>query len=97
MRNKAIMGKRDANQKEIVSVFNRFGLEVIDLANVGAGVPDLLVSSPVSRRNYLVEVKTKKGKLRKSQVEFEDRWHSTIYICRGVNDAAILANQWRSR
>jgi hypothetical protein len=50
--------KRDANHAEVVDALRASGCGVVDLAAVGAGVPDLLVCAPTwPHTTSLVEVK----------------------------------------
>lgn len=78
--------KIDQNQKEIVCALRKVGLSVIFLHAIGAGVPDLLVSSPTQM--WLVEIKTEKGKLTPAQVKFHLEWRGVpIIIARNPIEA----------
>ena len=50
-----VPANRDRNHREIVVAFEEAGAQVVDLAGVGGGVPDLLVG--YGGHNYLVEIK----------------------------------------
>lgn len=83
--------KIDSTHKEIVEALRKGGCGVQSLAPVGKGCPDLLVSR--RGRWYVVEVKTKKGKLRETQ----ERWHAqhghSVYILRDAEDAVSFLQQ----
>ena len=66
----------DANQGEIVEALRRCGCQVLSLAAVGKGCPDLLVSNHGDL--YLLEVKTDRGKLTSEQVIFHAAWPVTV-------------------
>ena len=71
--------KVDANQSAIVSALRRVGCEVLSLAAVGNGCPDLLVFVPVTDRLVMLECKDgMKAPSRRSltphQREFHKRW-----------------------
>ena len=77
-------GRTDANQSEIVGFLQSIpGITVVSLADVGNGVPDLLVG--YRRRNYLFELKDpdkppSKRKLTKDQKDFHDLWQGQISV-----------------
>ncbi len=62
----------DKNQTQLVQIFRQFGASVLHLHQVGEGCPDLLIG--YRGKNFLVEIKTAKGKLRDSQTEFIRKW-----------------------
>jgi hypothetical protein len=64
--------RKDAGHDRIVAALLASGAIVVDLSNVGAGVPDLMVGR--GGRTWLLEVKEEKGALRASQVAFLARW-----------------------
>lgn len=82
--------RTDKNQKEIVQALKRFGISVTSLANVGDGVPDLLVG--YGGKNYLLEVKDgakpkSATKLTAAQVKFHNEWRGKVVIVYSVQDA----------
>lgn len=81
--------KGDANHAAIVRALRQAGCSVADLRDAGQaspGCPDLLVG--VRGEDYLLEVKTEKGRLRKSQRLFADLWLGrTPVVVRGPVDA----------
>ena len=77
----------DSNHKPIVDAFRQFGWEVLSLAPLGSGVPDLLVSRPGEMR--LVEVKTPKGKLKPMQETFMASW--PVSVVRSIDDVQALS------
>ena len=80
------MPKRvDCNQAEIVLALRQAGARVHPLHAVGAGVPDLLVG--VRGVNYLIEVKTLRGRLTRVQIEWHIAWRGQVAVCRTVEDA----------
>ncbi len=82
--------KVDLNHTEIVNAFKRFGFSVADLSRVGGGVPDLMVSR--GGHTFLVEVKSKKGKLRPNQINWHRRWKGEIKVIRSVEDVQALGS-----
>lgn len=65
--------RTDANVSEIVSLYRQVGAFVAFIeGSYNAGIPDLLVG--FRGKTYLVEVKTKKGRLNKAQIAFREQW-----------------------
>ena len=74
---KAARGPADANQKVLVQRAKELGFTVVDLAPVGGGIPDLLVSTPLEM--WLVEVKRHEvrgltGEFTEKQINFYSDW-----------------------
>lgn len=65
-------GKRDSTHREIVDTLESVGCSVFDAADVGLGFPDLVVG--FRGVTFLLECKSKRGKLRPSQVSFQRSW-----------------------
>lgn len=61
-------GKKDSNHKEIVLAYLALGAVCFDMSAMGNGFPDLLVW--YKNNFYLVEIKSKDGKLTKDQIKF---------------------------
>ena len=81
---------RDANHPAIVDALTRCGCTVVDLAAVGAGVPDILVG--VGGHNFLLEIKDgtrapSARKLRETQVEFIATWRGHTAVVTDVPQA----------
>ena len=75
----------DANQNGIVAALRQIpGVTVIDLREVGKGVPDLIVGR--DSKNYLIELKTPKGKLRLIQALHTQTWKGQTAVCRSMDD-----------
>lgn len=74
--------RTDNNQVEIVRNLNSIGASVLDLSQVGAGCPDLLVG--FRSRNFLVEVKNPAtyGKPSPTQTDFARAWRGDIILVR---------------
>jgi hypothetical protein len=86
-------GKPDANSAAIQAALEATGASVVSLAAIGGGVPDLLVSriQPGGAAVYwLVEVKQAKGKLRESQIAFQQRWPAAVFVIRTPEEAIQL-------
>lgn len=82
-------GKIDGNHTAIVAALRQVGASVVSLANLGKGVPDLLVGK--SGRTWLVEVKQPGGKLTEDQQAFASSWRgSPVWVVRSVEDALVL-------
>lgn len=86
--------KKDANQGPIVSGLIQAGYSVFDASAVGDGFPDLVVAGVDRkdgiRKNWIMEVKTIKGKLNPLQVEWHDTWRGPIHIIRSLDDALMV-------
>jgi len=76
--------KTDANQKEIIEALRQVGVTVFDTSAVGRGFPDLVIGW--QGVNYLVEVKTEKGKPTDFQVNFFTHWRGQVVLVRNVKD-----------
>lgn len=74
----------DKNHSEIVGTLKSIGCSVLSLADKGHGVPDLLVG--FRGRNYLVEVKSEKGKLTPDQEIFFQTWKGQTMVFRNAEE-----------
>ena len=82
-------GKRvDANQAEIVKALREHGASVELLHETGRGVPDLMAG--FRGRNYLMEVKTDKGKLNARQKKWHKEWKGGVWVVRRIYDALAI-------
>jgi len=81
-----LAAKVDSNQNAIVAGLKRAGCEVLSLARVGQGCPDLLVSR--ARDLWLMEVKTDGGVLNDAQIAFAKRW--PVHVVRSVEAALAV-------
>ena len=80
------MSKRvDSNQKEIVADLRKVGATVLLLHEVGSGCPDILVG--FRGGNYLIEIKTREGRLNKAQIAWQFRWCGQVAIARTSEEA----------
>lgn len=85
--------KVDRNQSEIVEALRKCGADVISIAAVGNGKPDIIVG--FRGQNYLMEIKVpgkrKKAiassQLNQDQVEFHTVWPGNVCVVRTVKDA----------
>lgn len=93
-------GRRDSNHSEIVDELRRHGCCVVDLANLGQGVPDLLVAvqghNMAASAVHLVEIKsldTAYGRdgANVQQIEFARKWPAPIYLLHSIKDACNIA------
>ena len=83
----------NSNQSAIVAALRAAGATVRSLAELGHGIPDLLVGW--RGVNYLVEVKNLDGKgdsLTDDEKEFHGAWRGQVCIVRTVNEALHLLN-----
>lgn len=72
------MKRSDNNQAEIISTLRKVGASVQTLHEVGRGVPDILVG--YRHANYLLEVKSSKGKLNARQCEWHQSWNGHVFV-----------------
>lgn len=75
--------RRDANEAAIVAALEAAGCHVERLS--GFGVPDLLISR--RGRWHVAEVKTPRGRLKKSQQRFAELARAPVAILRSVQEA----------
>ena len=83
-------GRVDANQAAIVKALRQVGATVQSLADVGGGVPDLLVG--YRYRNFLLEVKDgnkppSRQKLRETQKRWHALWKGDVSVVTTANEA----------
>ena len=79
----------DGNHAEIVKALRKCGCEVLSLAKLGNGAPDLLAYKPgVTQVLTLMEIKKAKGKVRPAQAKFHKAW--PVHVVRSVDDALAL-------
>jgi len=83
--------KVDENQERIVAALRGVGCSVAITSGVGNGFPDLVLGHVNPRtghlENLLVEVKTKEGKLEKTQITFHALWRGQVCVVRSVREA----------
>jgi hypothetical protein len=88
--------KKDANHAEIVEAFRKLGVGVLDLSDLGCGVPDLLVSS--AKRYLFVDVKNRATRygmrgLNELQKKWADEWTGgPVYLVYDLDDVVAIAN-----
>lgn len=96
--------RTDGNQSEIVATLKAGGAQILSLASMGRGVPDLLVFVPTADPEliaqtaerlggvyFLAEVKATKGKLSPRQIDWHKAWgERAIDIVRSASDALRL-------
>jgi hypothetical protein len=80
------IAKRDANHPEIVTALEQAMCSVVELHQLGDGVPDLLVGNHLVG-NVLMEIKTDDGELSPAQVTFHREWRGPIVTVRNVDEA----------
>ena len=78
-------GRRDLRHKSIVQALRDAGRIVIDLADLGGGVPDLLVLWGGGMR--LLEVKSPGGKLTPDQERLFPQLGARVVVVRSVEEA----------
>lgn len=86
----------DANHLDAIGWYESLGCTVVDLRNVGGGVPDLLIGA--AGVTDLAEVKTEEGELRPSQKTFLVKWRGKIpWLTRTLDDAIAHVADMRRR
>lgn len=84
--------RTDANDSEIVEVLRKLGAEVVDLSQVGRGVPDKLVY--YKKRFHLIEIKNKGPcgwKYTPSQKKFMEKHTMPVATIDSVDSAIMWA------
>lgn len=76
----------DKNQAEIVHALRQVGATVVLMHEAGEGIPDLLVG--YRGETYLVEIKSKSGKLNERQQLWHSLWTGKpVRIVRSIEEA----------
>lgn len=93
-----VRARKDANHKELFNVFKDLGASVIDLSQLGSGIPDLLVVT--GKRYCLVEVKDgskppSAQKLTKDEEIFHSTFNGDVRVINSVAGAVGLINEMR--
>jgi len=88
--------RKDANTDEIMIAILESGWKYIDIHDCGHGVPDriaykIIKGMPIS---VLIEIKTRIGKLTKSEIIFHEKHDGLVYICRNSEDVKRILNDF---
>lgn len=83
-------GRRDANEPEIVSALTAIGATV---DRVERRPYDLVVG--YRGHNYLLEVKTHRGKLKSSQIALQAAWRGQYAVVRSAQEAIAVVGDPR--
>jgi len=75
--------KRDANESQIVDALIAVGASVAQLN--AKDIPDLLVG--FRGRNFLIEVKSRYGKLTPGQRQWHENWAGETLVVKTIDDA----------
>ena len=81
-----LAAKTDKNQAEIVEGLRKAGCEVLSLARVGHGCPDLAVTR--AGTIWFLECKTDGGTLNAAQIAFAKRW--PVHVVRSLEAALAV-------
>lgn len=87
-------GRVDSNHHELVQAARGIGASVLSLANLGNGAPDLLIG--FRGKNYLVEVKTERGKMTADEMQFMVTWNGQNNIVRTCDQLLDLLTNERA-
>lgn len=92
--------RRDANHQEIVNALRSAHIDVIDVADVPANLPELADLPDIIAGGYhqtygipytiLIEIKTPMGEFRKGQQEIQRWWRGAIGSARTPAEALAL-------
>jgi len=80
-----LRGRVDKAQNEIVIALRGVGAKVAITSNLGNGFPDLLVKFRGTL--YLLEVKSKGGRLTEQEREFYDDWQEVTTVVYNSDEA----------
>ena len=78
-----LAARRDENEAAIVQALRKAGATVELLS--ATNIPDLIVG--YRGQNYLLEVKTEKGKLKEGQKNWASHWRGQHAVVRTVDEA----------
>ena len=84
--------KVDVNQREIVNGLRHLGCTVYSLSAVGQGCPDLLCGH--AGKTYLLEVKTRTGRLTPDEITWHENWLGQVAVVRTLEEAADAVGVW---
>lgn len=87
--------KVDLNHAQIVTDLRnkKCGVifSVLDTHNLGKDAPDIIVG--VFNRNYLIEIKSEKGKPTVGQLKFASNWNGAYYFAKSASE--VIKQIWR--
>lgn len=83
--------KPDSNQQDIIVALETIGCSVYDASRVGT-IPDLIVG--FRGCTLLMEVKTPKGKLKPSQIQWHEDWNGHSCVVRSPMQAIEAATEY---
>lgn len=91
-----VRARKDANHTDIVGTFRQCGASVVDTAQLGGGMSDLVIA--YKGTNVLVEVKdgTKPPSARKltpDEQKFQANWRGMYRIVESVDDVIKLLKE----
>jgi hypothetical protein len=86
--------KKDTNHNTIAQALIDVGYSVADTSQLGGNFPDLVVGGTDRKTgqiaNWLIEIKTEKGKVKPGQNEFAAQWRGVYAVVRTVDEAYKL-------
>ena len=82
----------DKNHREVVQALRAAGFQVLSLAQLGKGVPDLLVTT--GDVTFLAEIKDGKDKkLTEDQIQFHAKWKGRLEIFTDAKQAVRVTQE----
>lgn len=93
-------GKIDLIQHEIVQGLRTIGCSVQLLSSVGGGCPDILVGvagAKGGRRNILMEIKSKGGKVSAVQTLWMDQWRGQVSVVYSLDQALEIISKAKKK
>jgi hypothetical protein len=89
--------RRDSNHVSLVTAFRRLGWSVLDLADAGRGIPDIVIGDG-SHGTHFVEIKNAKtaygrAGLSTTQRAFEQKWGGVVHVVRSLDDVVALTER----
>lgn len=76
--------RKDKNHNQIVYELKQLNISVWELHNVGGGMSDLIIGYAFT--NFLIEIKTDKGRQSDSQKLFEQYWQGQYKIVHNTDE-----------
>jgi hypothetical protein len=89
------IARTDENQAAIVAELRKAGATVQSLHQLGGGVPDILVG--IDGKNYLLEIKTRTGRMTPDESEWHRAWRGDVCVVRTPDEALIVTGLWGRR
>ena len=87
--------RKDNSQDEVIFAFKELGVTVRNVSRAGFGLLDLICADEFG--TFLVDAKSKYGKLTDAQIEWLKGWPGEWYTARGIDDVMAIMTKRRMK